>query len=1021
MSDNWMQDADRNQKQVDKNSPPKTGGLLSNYKSQEDASLTSPPIEPVRKKTGLLGGAYNQPASVEPVRKKTGLLGGAYNQPSPIPSGPIAPAQAPSVRSFGSNSPSSGAQASAQMPPPRAAAGSMVGQPRRGGLLSNAASMVHQWSGRVSAIAGHQVQPPAPYLDLYRPQPMPMGISSPAIKQSTKRWKRSRSLRLYQHVRQRRQKTQGPNRTIVISIATLALLIIFGSFGATAYGYSFYVQQAPKVSAYANQQIPQDTRIYDRNGVLLYDVYDNATSVYDGRRVTVKYDQIPKVMQDAMIAIEDKTFWTNAGVDPLAIVRAGASSYGGGSTLTQQVVKNLTHDTAPSYQRKLVEAAMALSLTQEYSKTKILEMYFNVAPFGAQTYGVEVAAEDYFGLTMDCSKLNVPCTPAISKLDYNAATKKNDPILGLARASFLATQPNGPTLTDPTLGADNVARALARQKLVLNAMIQQNMQVDGQTITPAMAQEAENLMAKQKFVAPTRNKRAPHFVDWVINQMEEALGGGSAGAYTFMTGGFNIRTTIDVNLDEYTEAAIKRHLDETELQQYPQPAHYSILSKDDNVNDGAAIVLDAKNGEILAMVGSANYNDSNITVGGEYNVAAPPDGGTGRAPGSTFKPIEYSTAFEEGWYPGMIVPDQLTAFPNGVAAGTTVPTTIDQVDPKSNLYVPPDYGNSYHGSAIGWTLRLGTADSLNVAAMRAMQYAGTANVLDTAERLGITTLTNNGMAWGLGAQNVPLIQMADAYEAFANSGIRVPPQGILNIYDNQGNDLYTYHASNPPSARVFSPQIAFMMTSVLEDEPSRAYEFSGDHDLSFTDKDPTCGVVAECSLQVAAKTGTTDDFKDNLTIGYTPNVVVAVWAGNANDAPMGPNTVGITGAAPIWHSVMERTLGWCNVAIDNIPCGPNYNFDFSANPTRTFTNPGGISKQETSILTGLMGTGVDDYVLDGQAPLQAGSVPVTPVTTTPTTGTGNSTGTGTGKNTGTGTGKNNGTGNNTGIGNPKIP
>lgn len=852
--------------------------------------------------------------------------------------------------------------------------GPAVSQQRRGGLLSNAASMVHQWSGRMSSVAGHTVQPPAPYLDRYRPMAMPMEASASEIRQQAKRWKRSRTLRMYQHVRQRRLKMKkGPNSAVLISIAVFAALIIFGSFGGAAYGYGYYVQQEPKVAQYANQKIPQDTRIYDRNGVLLYDAYDNATSVYDGRRVTVTYNEIPKVMQNAMIAIEDKSFWTNDGIDPLAIVRAGASSYGGGSTLTQQVIKNLTHNSAPSYQRKLTEAAMAIGMTQQYPKSKILEMYFNVAPFGATTYGVEVAAEDYFGLKMDCSQVNTKCVPAISQLDYNAQTKKNDPILGLARASFLAAQPNGPSNTDPTLGSANVTRSLARQKLVLNAMITQHLTLDdGRQITLAMATEAEQMMAKLTFKPFTHDKRAPHFVDWIIGQVEAALGGGEEGAYNFLTGGYNIRTTLDVNLNDYTQAEITRHLDEKDLQLFPQPAHMATLSTDDNMNDAAAIVMDAKNGEILSMIGSANYYDSNIKVGGEYNVAAPPNGDLGRAPGSTFKPIEYSTAFEAGWYPGMIVPDQLTAFPNGMPAGTTVPTTVDKVDPKSNLYVPPDYGNTYHGTAVGWTVRLGTANSLNVAAMRAMQYAGTDNVFNTAKRLGITTLTNNGMAWGLGAQSVPLIQMTDAYQTLANGGTRVPPQGILDIYDNQGNNLFHYNEQAVPAARVFSPQVSYMMTSVLIDEPARAFEFTGDHDLSFTDKEADCGYVSECSLQVAAKTGTTDDFKDNLTMGYTPDVVVGVWTGNANDEAMYQNVVGITGAAPIWHNVIERAVGWCNVDADGVPCGPNYNFQFSKNPTRTFTNPGGISKQETSILTGLKGTGVYDYVMDGQAPQQAG-------------------------------------------------
>jgi membrane peptidoglycan carboxypeptidase len=336
-----------------------------------------------------------------------------------------------------------------------------------------------------------------------------------------------------------------------------------------------------------------------------------------------------------------------------------------------------------------------------------------------------------------------------------------------------------------------------------------------------------------------------------------------------------------------------------------------------NVNDAAVIVMNAKTGELLAMDGSADYDATDPRIGGQFNVADPPqstDGAApGRGPGSTFKPIIYATAFQMGWHPELVLPDFKTYFPNGSPPGTSA----------KSMYAPPDYSSSgdpeYHHNTFS-TIREATANSYNVPAMKAMEYAGPQNVLVTAERMGITTLQNDGIAWGLGSQNVPLIQMVGAYQVFANAGRRVPPQGILDIWDNYGHSLYHYDPQYPPAALVLSPQVAYLMTSVLMDEPAGWLEFPGDHDLSFTDRDPSCAYNSACTHQVAAKTGTTDHYVDNLTIGYTPNVVVGVWAGNADNSPM-RNVLGITGTTPIWHSVIEFAgMGWCNEPTDQVHC-----------------------------------------------------------------------------------------------------
>lgn len=874
--------------------------------------------------------------------------------------------------------------------------------------FDNALHHVRGWTNKVAAITGHTVQPPAPPMDLYRPQVVSEPYISYPEKKSTSR-RSARIRKISKQVRHRRlQKARSVNATIATILVILVVVIISTASASSAYGYSYYLQQQPFVQRYANEQLPQMTRIFDRNGNLLYEAYDpNSTVGNGGRRLTVRYQDIPRVMQDAMVAIEDKTFWTNDGVDPLAIIRAGSSQYGGASTLTQQLIKNLSGNNNPTVTRKINEAAMAIGITQQYSKPTILTMYFNVAPFGAQEAGVEIATQDYFGLTSTCLP-NQTCTPAISKIEYNQTTKKNDPILGLARASLLAAIPNSPVSYDPALGPTNKAGALNRQKQVLQAMITQKMSLDGAPITQNMAKQAETITANMTFTLPTSVKRAPSFVDYIINQVETALGNGdpNAGVEAFVTGGYNIRTTIDINLDDYAQKAIQRHLYQPELQKGPNSGcgQYVTLANPTNgyyctgeampanVQNGAVVVQDVKNGEILAMVGSANYNSTSPEVAGNYNDAVSP-----RSPGSTFKLFDYSTAFEMGWNPGITLADTMTDFPNGAQAGASVPPSETEAVNNSaaypGVYVPSDYGAKWWNflESITWA----TSNSMNIPAVRAMQFAGPEAVKEMAERLGVTFQAGQsfGYAAALGADGISPLQMVNAYATFGNGGVRVPPQTILDISNNYGVELYHYNESQPQGIRVISPQVAYEMTQVITNEPARSYEFSGDHDLSLADVDPTCATNAICNYQLAAKTGTTDNFTDNWTIGYTPEVAVAVWVGNNDNSPL-INSIGITGAAPIFHSVIERALGWCNdsasdfvnkndiyAVADQVPCGAGgtYNFPFSGHPQLIFTNPGGLTQGMSAglpVASSVAGNGgysslpsngaaVSDWMLDG--------------------------------------------------------
>lgn len=838
---------------------------------------------------------------------------------------------------------------------------------------SNIVQRVRQWSGRMRALPPVDQNP----LVLYRPTlPAPPPKSQP--------WKRSRTTRVAFLMKNRRkrwqQKRPSTGRVWSIVVIIALLLLVVASSAGTAYAYNYYSQELPQVQQLANHQIDQTTRIYDRHGVLLYEAFNNQ-SLGGGRRTTVSYQYIPQIMQDAMTSAEDPTFWTNSGIDPQGISRAAleylshhGTISGGGSTITQQLIKNLRQDAQDTIARKISEAALAIGLTQEYPKWKILEMYFNVTPFGAQDLGIEAAVEDYFHLQPQCDS-NFNCIPAINYLNCqtgyqqqcdpsNCATSKYcSPLLGLARASLLAGIPQSPVTFDPTLGyidtsaSPQVAYYLERQQYVLEQMMAKGISVPGLgPITPDIANQALALTAQTKFT-PYQHAYYhgdQHFVNWVIAQLEAQL-----GVQTFLTGGFNIYTTIDTNLEHYVEAAVQRHLTQPEAQYFGYG--YGPLNTINNVNDAAVVVEDAKTGEILAMDGSSNYNSGDPRISGNINMAV-----SARQPGSAIKPLVYATAFEEGWYPGMVIPDTKTTFPLNYASGLAS---------CLNAYCPSDYGGGYTNQIT--TIRSATANSRNIPAIRTSLVAGLPNVLTTAQRFGITALdasqaTNSSFA--LGTSAVPLNQMVGAYQVFADNGVHVPQHYVLDIWDNYGHHLYHFDPTHPGGAQVISPQVAFLMTSVLSDEYARQAEFWPDHELSFWNPPNTYYSNPDPLYpDVAAKTGTTDSFKDNLTIGYTSSVVVGVWAGNANDQAM-ISVIGITGAAPIWHSVMTYVSGMCDQSFDSIPCGHP---DLTYKPT-TFTPPAGVVKACVSAQNGLQvpnGTGSNcDYMLQSEVPQQTGVV-----------------------------------------------
>jgi len=706
-------------------------------------------------------------------------------------------------------------------------------------------------------------------------------------------------------LRQSRVEQATPRLMVAMVVACAVLFSLFtGTMGAA---FAYYEAQLPLLNGIADHQMFQTTHIYDRNGKLLDALYDPKY----GRRTYVNYTDISSMLMKATVATEDRTFWDNGGVDFQGIVRAAFTNFQsqtvveGGSTITQQLIKNQFFQNQPrTVQIKSEEALLAYGLTQQYPKWKIMEMYLNTVYYGDLNYGIEAAAQDYFNLQPKCTRTK--CTPAASQLD-------------LAQASLLAGLPQLPSYYNPIM---NKAAALDRQKYVLQSMVDMNY------ITPAQAQQAERETATFKFQSFSSRQgiQAPHFVQYVIDSVLVPL----IGAQNLYDGGYNIYTTLDLNLEKKVEQIAYSHLYKVTCDNYL--GCYGPLNTQNNVNNAAVVVENPFNGELLAMDGSANYNDGGPLVRGKFNAATSP-----RQPGSSFKPIVYATAFEMGWYPATIIPDHKTIYP----------TLVSQNPLK--YYTPQNYDGKFH-SGFPMTVRNAIANSFNIPAIDAIEFAGIPNVLNMAGRLGLTEVASRspqslGPSMAIGASEVSLLHLTGAYATFADRGVRVPQSAILEITNSQGQVLYSFDAAHPQGVRAMREDVAFLMSSILSDKRSRYHEFGPGNPL-------------ELDRPAAAKTGTTDSFRDNWTLGYTPYLTVGVWAGNSDNSIM-QNVIGITGAGPIWHDVMEYASNYYKYAPDD------------------FIRPSDVHPGTVSAYTGLLPHDgeptVTDWFIDGTMPTIQGS------------------------------------------------
>ncbi len=600
---------------------------------------------------------------------------------------------------------------------------------------------------------------------------------------------------------------------IVIALIGAVLILCLGS--ALAVGaYVYVARQLPAPEELlVRAETFESTRIYDRNGVLLWEVIDPT----GGRRTVVRLQKIPLVVRQATIATEDPTFYSNPGVNILSIARAflqnlregGIAS--GASTITQQLVKQLFLSPELTYERKIKEAVLATEVTRRYSKDQILEIYLNQVYYGNMAYGIGTAAEVYFQKPVDK--------------------------LTLAEGTMIVGMAQGPAIYDPYTNLD---QAKMRQGIVLDLMVKRGY------ITRSEANQA--LAEELVFAAPTIELKAPHFSVYVREQLEAQY-----GTELLYRGGLQVTTTLDLKLQEAAEAIMRGKID----------ALHEV-----NATNASLVAMSPQNGQILAMVGSVDFHDA--AIDGQVNVALRP-----RQPGSSIKPVTYLAAFEQGWTAATFVMDVRTEFPDGA----------------NPAYVPGNHDDKFHGPVL---VRSALARSLNIPAVKALQFVTVPGMLDMAHRLGITSLNrpDYGLALTLGGGDVTLLEMTTTYAVFANGGRQVQPQPILHIEDSSGK--LVFQASEQLGDTLIDPRHAYIITSILSDREARIPTFGTPNAL-------------ELSRPAAAKTGTTDDYRDAWTIGYTPDLVTGVWVGNSNGDPM-KRVFGSRGAAPIWHDFMEEAL-----------------------------------------------------------------------------------------------------------------
>lgn len=631
------------------------------------------------------------------------------------------------------------------------------------------------------------------------------------------------------------------------------LLFVFGSFII----FAFYAKDLPRPEKFTEKQFIQSTKIYDRSGeVLLYEIYG------EERRTLVSLDKIPEYLKKAVIATEDADFYHHFGIDLKGILRAVLINLRikepvyGGSTIPQQLIRSVFFSTEKTVERKIREIILAIELDRRYSKEQILEWYLNQIPFGLNSYGVEAASQTYFG--------------------------KSVSDISLAEAATLAAFIKAPSYFSPY--GDHKNELLVRKDYVLNRMMAEGV---------ILKEESDEAKKEEiNFIEKPIEIKAPYFTLWVKQKITETY-----GEEFLMREGLKVYTSLDWEIQKVAERTLKEGIE---------------TNKAFDARNGGLVAINPKTGEVLAMsVGTGDYYEKPYPencIPGEsclfdpkFNVVTGTKSSPGRQPGSAFKPFIYATAFKKGYNSSTTVSDEETNF--GIWG--------------EEEYLPQNYDGKFRGQV---TLRQALAQSLNVPSIKVLYLIGSEVKLDnltmnsflglesvisqglssslsTARDLGISTLdkplSSYGPAIVLGGGEVNLLEMTSAYGVFANQGLKVPPVAILKIENSKGNIIYE---NKKEPKRVLTTEVANSVNDILSDNETRTPMFGPRSHLYFE------------NYQVAAKTGTTDDFRDCWLVGYTPSLVAGVWIGNSDNTPMKEKQPAATVAGPIFHSFFEEIL-----------------------------------------------------------------------------------------------------------------
>lgn len=626
-----------------------------------------------------------------------------------------------------------------------------------------------------------------------------------------------------------KKATLGLRHDLMLSFFVIAATISF----IPVFTYAYFASDLDSKEKIMNRN-DGGVILLDRNGQPFFNFYQARF------RKEIPLSGIPEYTKNAFIAMEDKDFYSHPGFSPKAMVRAFVDNLRqedvtyGASTITQQLIKNSLLTPRKDYLRKYQEIVLAQEVERKYSKDEILEMYLNSIYLGEGAFGVEEAALVYFD--------------------------KSAKDLTLGESSLLAAILPAPSRLSPISGDFDEAKK--RQKLVLDKMAEQKL------ITALQKEKATGEKINLSYVKDDMNSVGIHFALMVKDLLIKEY-----GEERVARSGFKVHTSLDLEKQQYAEKVISDQVKKL---------------KGNRVTNGAAVVLDPKTGEILAMVGSKDWNDENI---GKVNLALAP-----RPPGSAFKPIVYIAGFEKGIItPASILKDQPTTFANfneqeffGSFPTKAAAQQFLKNDPNA-YYKPQNYDRRFRGPV---TVRRALANSLNVPAVEVMSKVGLSDAMSMAERLGITTLRekdNYGLSFVLGTAEVKLLELTNIYATFANNGERVEPAPIIKIEDKLGKTIYQ---PEPKKEKVLDEEDAFLISSILSDNRARTEMF---------------GNALTISRVAAVKTGTTEDYKDAWTLGYTPSLAVGVWVGNNYNEPM-DRVAGSLGAAPIWRLLMEEFL-----------------------------------------------------------------------------------------------------------------